>query len=207
MSLNSEAWLADGKKWKTSYDKRLQYIMSHMNHHIHPIVDQETGERQPLHSCCKKDAPKNCKGGFPLESEMCNHPVLVCACVAEVKNLCQSGPRSLVGTILPIRNDPWLNAGPSAWMYFTGDNGDIKFPHRLPIIPETHEKMEVYNVRWQACCSASSSLQMTYDMQAAQSVVAGYFGGNSAKMQDIGRKELARLREAMDRKVAKTSKV
>ena len=46
---------------------------------------------------------------------------------------------------------------------------------------------------------------MTYDMQAAQSVAAGYFGGYSAKMQDIGSKELARLREAMDRKVIKAS--
>ena len=48
----------------------------------------------------------------------------------------------------------------------------------------------------------SCSLHMTYDMQAGQSVTAGYFGGYSAKMQEIGRKELQRLREAMDRKVA-----
>ena len=43
---------------------------------------------------------------------------------------------------------------------------------------------------------------MTYDMQAGQSVAAGYFGGYSAKMQEIGNKELDRLREAMERKVA-----
>ena len=39
-------------------------------------------------------------------------------------------------------------------------------------------------------------------MQAGQSVAAGYFGGYSAKMQDIGNKELDRLRESIERKVA-----
>ena len=37
---------------------------------------------------------------------------------------------------------------------------------------------------------------MLYDMQAGQAVTAGYFGGYSAKMQDIGAKELQRVREA-----------
>ena len=202
LPLNSDAWKAEGEQWKESYNMRLQYVMSRMNHHIHPIVNHDTGERRPLHSCCKKGAPKICKGGFPLDNEMTDHSLLVCACVAEIKNLCQSGPRSLLGTILPARNDPWLNAGPSAWMYFTGDNGDIKFPHRLPVLPETHEKLPIFSVRWRSCCSSSSSLQMTYDMQAGQSVAAGYFGGYSAKMQEIGNKELDRLREAMERKVA-----
>ena len=41
-------------------------------------------------------------------------------------------------------------------------------------------------------------------MQVGQAVAAGYFGGYSAKMQDIGIKELAWLREAMDRKVSST---
>ncbi len=95
-----------------------------------------------------------------------------------------------LGTVQPARNDPWLNAGPSAWMYFTGDNGDIKFPHRCPLIPETHEKTDVVDIRWQACCSNSASLQMTYDTQAGQAAAAGSFGGYSAKLQDIGSKEL-----------------
>ena len=202
LPLNSEAWKAEGESWTKSYNMRLQYVMSRMNHHIHPIVNPNTGERRPLHSCCKKGAPNICKGGFPLDNEMTDLPLVVCACVAEIKNLCQSGPRSLLGTILPSRNDPWLNAGPSAWMYFTGDNGDIKFPHRLPILPQTHEKLPIFSARWRSCCYSSNALQMAYDMQAGQSVAAGYFGGYSAKMQEIGTKELTRLREAIERKVA-----
>ena len=38
-----------------------------------------------------------------------------------------------------------------------------------------------------------------------QSMMAGYFGGYSAKMQDIGTKELQRLREALERKVDRTA--
>ena len=168
-----------------------------MNHHIHPLADAVSGERRLLSSCRSKSKPNTCKGGFPLESHITEKPLLVCPCVAAVRDLCMTGPRSLVGTILPTRNSAWLNAGPSAWLVFSGDNGDIKFPHRMPIIPETHEE-----ALKPACCNRSSSLQMTYDMQAGQAVTAGYFGGYSSKMQDVGRKELNRMEKSLLRKVA-----
>ncbi len=41
---------------------------------------------------------------------------------------------------------------------------------------------------------------MTYDMQAGQAVTAGYFGGYSAKMQDVGGKELELMQQALERK-------
>ena len=119
--LKSAGWEEEGKVWKQEYERRLQYVQAHMNHHIHPVVNPATGERRPLRSCCKKGSPNVCKGDFPLIDHMTELPLLVCACVAQQRNLCHSGPRSLLGTILPKRNDPWLNAGPSLWMYMTGD--------------------------------------------------------------------------------------
>ena len=86
-------------------------------------------------------------------------------------------------------------------MVFSGDNGDIKFPHKMPIVPETHEKTLLFDVNRHACCSSDLSLQMTYDMQAGQAVAAGYFGGYSAKMQDVGHKELQRMEQSLRRKV------
>ena len=59
LPLNSEAWKAEGEQWKIFWNTRLQYVMSRMNHHIHPIVNQDTGERRPLHSCCKKGSSKD----------------------------------------------------------------------------------------------------------------------------------------------------
>ena len=113
----------------------------------------------------------------------------------------------MLGTILLERNEQWLNAGPTAWLVFSADNGDIKFPHRVPITVESHENMLLFDCNrqpnwkaWKTCCSSISPLQLTYDMQASQSVAAGYFGGYSAKMQDVGHKELQRMEEAVHRR-------
>ena len=71
--------------------------------------------------------------------------LLVCRCIAQERGLPMSGPRSMLGAMLPARNEANLNAGPVAWCEFTGDNGDIKFPMRVLILPETHEIL-VYDV-------------------------------------------------------------
>ena len=44
--------------------------------------------------------------------------------------------------------------------------------------------------------------QQTADLQAAQSLAAGYFGGYTAKMQDIGRRELEAMQQALERKLS-----
>ena len=51
--LKSESWISEGEQWKKAYNGRLQFVMSRMNHHIHPIVNEDTGERRPLHSSCQ----------------------------------------------------------------------------------------------------------------------------------------------------------
>ena len=80
-----------------------------------------------------------------------------------------------------------------------GDNSDIKFPLRVPIFPETHEVC-LYDV--QRCCRRKNELDLAYEVQVGQAVTAGYFGGYSAKMQDIGRRELWALEQAVERKAA-----
>ena len=106
----------------------------------------------------------------------------------------------MLGSCLPRRTSMWLNAGPRAWSVFAGDNGDIKFPHKLPIIPETHERGELFAANRERCCQSVSELDLLYLLQASQGVAAGYFGGYSSKMQDIGHKETLRLGHALDRK-------
>ena len=197
--VGSDDWCQEGEEWRRQYQQRLQHVQSRMNYHIHP-KDSVTGQRYPLASCMSKSKPNTCKGDFPLDSQVCEEPLVVCACIAESRGLCSSGPRSLLGTILPARNEPWLNAGPSAWLVFAGDNGDLKFPHRMPLIPETHEKVLLFDARASKCTNTTSSLQLAYDMQAGQAVAAGYFGGFTARMQDVGAKELQRMHEAVCRK-------
>ncbi len=105
----------------------------------------------------------------------------------------------MLGCILPTRNSAWLNAGPTAWVTFCGDNGDIKFPQKLPIIPETHERGRLFWANTHNCCAGISDLHLTYQLQAAQAMAAGYFGGCSAKMQDVGFKEIQRMEKSLNR--------
>ena len=103
-----------------NYDRRLQDALSHFNHHIHPLVnpddDSEEGERQSFQSCRPrlKEGQKNdlqaCKAGFPLEVEITEVPLLICDCIAQARALPTSGPRSMLGDVLPRRNGAWLNA-------------------------------------------------------------------------------------------------
>ena len=70
---------------------------------------------------------------------------------------------------------------------------------RVPILPETHEIL-LYDVK--DCLSQNNTLDLMYQTQVTQSVLAGYFGGYSAKMQDVGRKETARMGATLHRKLA-----
>ena len=115
------------------------------------------------------------------------------------------GTRSMLGAVLPARNNAWLNAGPPAWIIFNADNGDIKFPMKLPIIPETHEKIRLFDIDRKTCCDGVSDLDLFYQTQATQAMAAGYFGGYTAKMQDIGRLELLRMESTLQRSYARST--
>ena len=160
-----EEWRGEGKSWLQTRNQRVQHVLAHMNHHIHPVVNADTGERKILPGCRSKSKPNLCKGGFPLESQMTSVPLLICPCLARARGLPTSGPRSFVGSILPSRNHAWLNAAPIAWTEFAADNGDIKFPIRVPILEETHE-MQIYDVR--RCIDETSLVDLAYQVQLGQ---------------------------------------
>ena len=183
---NVDAWRADGATWQSKYNARLQHALLHMNHHVHPLVNAGTGERRVLASCRPKGKGNERKADFPLTTSMTDAPLLVCGCIANLRGLPQRGPRSMLGCVLPKRNSPWLNAGPRTWIAFFADNGDIKFPQRLPVLPETHEQTMLFDVRRGSNCDMGDNVDMIYDLQAGLAMAAGCFGGYTAKMQDVG---------------------
>jgi len=193
-----EDWETEAQHWRQNYKARHQHVMARMNHHIHPLIDEKTGERRVLNSCRAKGAGNVCKSGFPLEAEMSPVSFLVCPCVASARGLAVKGSRSTIGVTFPARNEPNLNAGLSSWLVYAGDNGDIKFPHRFPILPETHE-VGIYDMA--QCTGKYSLLDLAYQTQMGQAAASGYFGGYAAKMQHIGQKELRHLQQAVDRKI------
>ena len=173
---------------------------------VNPDDDPSTGERRSLQSCRpkskkgKKNDGQFCKSGFPLENELTEIPLIICECIAHHRNLPVRGPRSMLGDVLPARNDAWLNAGPRALIAFTADNADVKFPFRVPIQEETHEVL-LFDIKRHPNCGSRDPLDQALDMEAAMAAIAGYFGGYTSKMQPIGERQTKQLREATERKV------
>ena len=52
-----KAWEDDGRRWLTLRNDRLQHVLSHMNHHIHPLKDDGSGKRRLLTGCRSKANP------------------------------------------------------------------------------------------------------------------------------------------------------
>ena len=103
---------------------------------------------------------------------MSDDGLLVCPCIVQARGLASTGPRSRVGSLLPRRNHAWLNAGPSGWVAFNADNGDVKLPFRVPIIPETHEASAGSA---EACCKAKDELDLAYEVQMGQLLICRVF--------------------------------
>ena len=206
-----DASASSNEEWLQHFQSRLQHSLGRMNHHIHPLVNPEddptTGERRSLQSCRpkskkgKKCDGQYCKSGFPLENELTEIPLIICECIAHSRNLLVRGPRSMLGEVLPARNDAWLNAGPRALIAFTAENADVKFPFRVPIQKETHEVL-LFDIKRHPNCGSRDPLDQALDMQAVMAAIAGYFGGYTSKMQPIGERQLKQLREAIERRVA-----
>ena len=193
------AWSEDGDDFRRDYDQRTQHVLSRMNHHIHP-KDPSTGNRHVLKACRPKGSKENvCKGNFPLENEMTDEPHLICRCIAEDRDLPHRGSRSMLGGILSARNWSMLNAGPLLLCNMMGCNGDIKYVHKYPILPETHEK-SVSETRREECLASRSNKEMLLDMQSAQAVAMGYMGGYAGKEQKLDQRDAARITEAYARK-------
>ena len=68
------AWCKDGEEWHAKYNTRLQHALLHMNHHVHPVSNTETGERRVLASCRPKGNGNECKAIFLLDNEMTDVP-------------------------------------------------------------------------------------------------------------------------------------
>ena len=56
--------VAAGKVWLHEYEADVQKIQQLKQHHVR-ILNQETGEREPLTHCRRADNPKLCKADFP----------------------------------------------------------------------------------------------------------------------------------------------
>ena len=123
----------------------------------------------------------------------------VCECIATTCSLTTRGHRSVVGGVLVAYNSDMLNPGPRARIAFAAENGDIKFPNKHPVMSGTQEVF-LFDKKHSAACGGNS-LQQRWDTQSGLADAAGYLGGDTSKMQDIGVKELKRTHGILLRKL------
>ena len=81
---------AEGAEWLARYDDAAQYIMQHVQHHVHKRGPD--GERRPLPACQKLGKPSECRHEFPMMERITDTPKLVCPGVAEQHGLRVTGP-------------------------------------------------------------------------------------------------------------------
>ena len=62
---------------KECIDKGVYMLQLRTQHHVH-ILNTETGTRQPLSACRRKDNPKLCKGDFPRTFWLIEKAVVLC---------------------------------------------------------------------------------------------------------------------------------
>ena len=120
-------------------------------------------------------------------------PVLICKGLAKQKCLPSKGRRSMLGHILGRRNNPWLNGtAPGLAIALSGSNTDVKINDLLPITATTHES----EICEQRCIPKDSAKRQRVLRRLAQRVTRiqsqrnGYFGGYICKRQKIGKLEI-----------------
>ena len=69
-SVDLSTWEMDGRRWLTLRNERLQHVLSHMNHHIHPLKDDGSGERGLLAGCKKRRTAIFARAAFPLMQKL-----------------------------------------------------------------------------------------------------------------------------------------
>ena len=99
--------------------------------------------RRLPHACWRRSRKNRieCKLGAPWVERL-NHvgPLLICRRIAKTRKLKCTGARNVLGTILGVRNDEWLNESVHAFcVAVTGSNSDFSSCAHNHIITQTLE--------------------------------------------------------------------
>ena len=193
----------DARTYEQHFARALQENLKSVQHHIHPKHGDGSQKRTIPSTCLSSKSGKECKAGFPMENRMhSGPPVLICKGLAKQKNLPWKGRRSMLGHILGRRNNPWLNGtAPGLAIALSGSNTDVKINDLLPITATTHEN----EICEQRCIPKDSAKRQRVLRRLAQRVTKiqsqrnGYFGGYICKRQRIGKTEIRKCINKMQK--------
>ena len=159
--LNAEEWLHE------YLHSDVQFLQEHKQHHVHP-VNENTGEREPLQACRRKDKPKACKANFPRTKWIIEKAVVLCQGWIKEMDMALTGRRSMLGSLHGPMNHEYLNATHPAMLAVHRFNSDVQLPYRFPIMRLT------CSCDHGECAGELSEDVIIQAAQVAQDAQAGY---------------------------------
>ena len=193
---DAERYLADAERYKAKCLDAFQYFQARCQHHMHR-VSSSTGKRTIPNACRPAGNKKRleCKHGAPwVERLNVKKPLLLCKKIAKKRMLRCSGNRNVLGTVLGLRNDEWLNGTAHALcIAFAGSNSDVSPSDHIPITEFTHES----DICTGQCVKKTNVRRMIRIAQRAQAMTNGYFGGYIGKAQPAGHMEIKKCIDKM----------
>ena len=156
--------------WAAEYlGNDVQALQEHKQHHVH-VYNEETGLREPLQACRRKDKPELCKAEFPRTSWLVETAVVLCQGLLHKYGMAAGGRRSKLGSLHGPMNEENVNGTHPAMLAAQRFNSDVQLPYRFPITEVAHS----------AECSAdcfklgASDDEIVRAAQIAQDAQAGY---------------------------------
>ena len=102
--------LDDAASFSAKFDEAMQFSQERFQHHLHKKIPGSDKRLIPK-TCQTKKCKDQCKHEFGKSAWMnLGDPELLCMGLCKVKGLRHSGHKTMVGTILPRRNDEWLGS-------------------------------------------------------------------------------------------------
>ena len=129
----------DAAEWvKESVAKDANMLQLRKQHHVH-ILNPQTGKREPLTACRRKDNPKLSKGDFLRTLWLIAKAVVLCQGLINRINMALTGRKSKLGAFHGLMNQESQNATHPAMLVLHRCNSDVQFPYRFPVTAETHD--------------------------------------------------------------------
>ena len=160
----------EGKQWTKSFLPDVQRLQEFKQHHVQPM-NSETGERELVTGCRRKDNPDLCKGDFPRTQRLIDRAVVLCPGLLRRLAMPFQGRRNKIEAMHGPMNHAYLNGTHPALLVAMRFNSDVQLPYRMPISAQTHAN---------DCCDNPNCLDdidvdaIIDSCQNAQNAQAGY---------------------------------
>ena len=180
----------DGRRWKRTYLKDVQFIFSRVQHHVHK---KTKSGYVPLKACKPKCAKKDgtYKADFPKTRHIISKRVVICGGLAKHYGLLISGRRNAFGSILGRRSCEWQSGTTHAFAVLFRSNTHTMPNYRLPVTGDCHEDELCRSERCKKVRLGPRETKIVSKLaQRVLRETTGYYCGYTFKRQPVGKKTL-----------------